>query len=191
MVHRSLTYLILGTLLACWGGLVAQETPKVRTENEPPAKNPAGNTTESELERFLKERGYTGIPLERGRAGSVVVAVSVGEKRLRLVCDTGATFSMLDEKRTKELKIDWEKSEFDVPAAESDFAKSCKIEVVELGTFRAHGLKFHSFDTTNGNKRLEPFKDPPVDGLLGWDVLKDYSAIIDVRALRLYLRARH
>ncbi len=149
------------------------------------------NRSVGDLERFLKERGYASIPLERNHAGSIVVVVTVGETKLRLVCDTGATLSMLDEKRTKDLRIAWEKSDFDVSIGDSDFARSCKIEVMELSAFKVHGIRFHSFDTTNGNKRLEQYKDTPIDGLLGWDVLKDYSAIIDVRALRLYLRNRH
>jgi hypothetical protein len=193
MGRRSTIYICFGAILTCGGWMFAQVPSKTATENEAKTKLPADAKLGGDLEQFLKERGYTAIPLERCRIGYIVVVVSVGEKKLRLMCDTGAPYCTLDEKRTKELKIDWEKSEYDVPAgvAEGDLGKTCKIEVMELNAFKAHGIRFYNQDRTYTNKFLEQYKDLPIDGILGADVLKDYSGKIDYGALRLYLRARN
>ncbi len=192
MGGRSSTGICFGVILACGGWMFAQAPPKAATESESKAKPPSDAKPIAELEQFLRDRGYTAVPLERGRGGSLVVVVSIAEKRLRLLCDTGAPFSSLDEKRTKELKIEWDKAEFDMTdgSAEGNPMKVSKIDIFEINGFKAYGTRFFTYDEGTFNKGLEPYKDPPIDGIFGADILKEYSGIIDVRALRLYLRKR-
>jgi hypothetical protein len=174
--------------------MFAQAPSKPATEGEPKTNPPADAKPARELEQILKERGYTAIPLERSQATYVVVVCSVRDKKLRLALDTGAPISLLDEKRTEKLKIEWEKTD-DFRASGGDaggsYTKSCRIEVMELNGFKAHGIRFYNHDLASANKALLEYKEQPIDGLLGWDVLRDYSAIIDVRALRVYLRIRN
>jgi hypothetical protein len=194
MGRRVATCICFGAILTSCGWVFAQAPLKPGTEGEPKTKSPADAKPAGELEQILKERGYKAIPLERSRASYVVVICSVGDKKLRLAFDTGAPVSLLDEKRTEKLKIEWEKTDdFGAPGgvAGGSYTKSCKIEVMELNGFKAHGIRFYNHDLASANKALLEYKEQPIDGLLGWDVLRDYSAIIDVRALRFYLRTRN
>jgi predicted aspartyl protease len=175
-------------VIDCRSMQVYLRSPNQAVRGKSDAKLAPSRDLAGELERFLTNRSHSAAPLERTHGGNYVVVASVGDKKLRLVCDTGAPESTLDEKRSENLKLDWDKSEYNVVAG--DFAKSCKVEVMGLNGFEAHGIRFHSYDMTNGNKQMELYKDAPVDGLLGWDVLRDYSAIIEIRAARLYLRTR-
>jgi hypothetical protein len=194
MGRRLATCICFVAILACCGWMFAQAPLKPATDGEPKTKLPADAKPAGELEQILKERGYAAIPLERSQATYVVVVCSVRDKKLRLALDTGAPVSLLDETQTEKLKIDWEKTnDFGAPGGDAggSYTKSCKIEVMELNGFKAHGIRFYNHDLASANKALLEYKEQPIDGLLGWDVLREYSAIIDVRALRVYLRARN
>jgi predicted aspartyl protease len=182
---RSATFICFGAALTCGGWLFAQAPSKSAPDSE--AKK-ADIRRVTELEQFLKERGYTAVPLKPS-AGYVVVEATIGDTKLRLMCDTGAPWSRLDEKRTKDLDIDWHESDISAPAGQSDYSKWCRIEIMDLSGFKALATKCYNHDATTYNKALEAFNEPPLDGELGADVMLDYSAIIDSRALRLYLRA--
>jgi hypothetical protein len=192
MAKQQLPRGTVGVILLFCGWLLAQERTPIPTRVSD-RKQLADKGTVDEFEQSLKESGYSAIPLEPSRAGYVIVTASVGKTKLRLLCDTGAPASSLDETRNKDLKIEWKKSEFEMPGGfrGQDLAKWCKIEVLEMNSFQAHGIRLYTYGNADINKSLEWYKEPPINGVLGADVLKEYSGIVDFRAMRLYLRDRH
>lgn len=193
MGRRTVACIGFGAFLTCGGWLLAQAPAKPTPDDVPKTKPPVDAKPTSELDQFLKQHGYTAIPLERCRAGYTVVVVSIGAKKLRLLVDTGAIFSCLDVVRTKELKLDWKDTNRDAVAKgfpEWNAGKSCNLAVTELGEFKAEGKTFCTYDVTALNDAIKPFQDQPIDGILASDFLKEYSGIVDVRGLRLYLRSR-
>jgi hypothetical protein len=193
MGSRFATFVCSGAILVCGGWMFAQTPSPLAIEGEPKPKLAENSRPADNLDQIMKERGYATIPLERTGAGYVVVVVSIAEKKIRLILDTGACGTCLDLERTKGLNLEWDQlpgSEAFKGFPEWKMSKKCKIEIMDLNGFKAHGVEANVYNVASVNRALEAFNDRSVDGVLGEDVLRDYSAVIDVRGLRLYLKAR-
>jgi hypothetical protein len=83
MARRPFVYPLLGTILTSCGWLLAQEPPKVPTENHTQRNSPLDNTATDELGRLLKKRGYIDVPILLSRMGYLMVSASVGGKEIR------------------------------------------------------------------------------------------------------------
>jgi hypothetical protein len=193
MERRFAIWICFGAMLFCGGWMFAQAPPKPVAESESRIQPPADAKPAGELGQVLNDRGYTSIPLEHTNAGYLVVVVTINEKHIRLMLDTGAVATCVDIERTKHLNIDWEQLPGTVPLEgfpSWDVSKKCRIEMMDMSGFKAQGVIAHVHSLTNLNKALVLYKELPLDGVLGGDLLRYYSAIIDYQSARLYLRSR-
>lgn len=127
------------------------------------------------LADFLKKQGYVAIPLVQlwDRLG---IRVKVKGKELMLGVDTGASNVCFDQNRVKHLGLPWNSSGY------------CQIDELEVGGIKFGPLQVKTFDMTESNEFFQAADLPLADGLLGADILRPLSAVIDEAGYMLYLR---
>ena len=131
------------------------------------------------LAYLLKKQGYVSIPTERLETGYLAVRVRVEGKELLLLLNTGAPNTHLDRYRVRHLGLEWDEDEW------------CGLRGLEIGDVKVGPLKvFAARDMSDVNRALKAAGDPPVDGLLGMDILRQYAAVVDEPGAALYLRKR-
>jgi predicted aspartyl protease len=141
---------------------------------------------------LLKRQGYVAVPLDRLTSGYVAVAARINDKKVYLVVDSGAPNTHLDRERTGRLELKWKEAGGKAPLPAGQRASGvCVLEGLEVGPCRVGRLVVGAHDLSHINQALEPYFDPPVDGVLGTDVLIRHGAVIDYPASVLFLRARH
>jgi hypothetical protein len=146
-------------------------------------------TDGSELSTVLQKKGYIPVSLKRLQSGSLCVPARVGKANLLLVVDTGAPDSHFDVERTRELGLVWHTVEN--KAAAGGTSKVAYIDGIEIGSLKTKRRMVSSHDVTFVNRLTkEHFGDPPVDGFIGGDFLKEYAAVIDFANACLFVRAK-
>ena len=150
-------------------GFVAQST-----EPDKLAANPGGPVARTgEIRSILEASGYARIELKRTALGYFVVAARVRGVDVTLIVDTGAPTTRLDKNRLE-------------PGAGAQSPVS-----IQLGGFRTREVRIEAFDLTELNKRLtKSFGAPPVDGVLGADILDAHLAVVNAADCELYLLRR-
>jgi hypothetical protein len=197
MSRRLATFAFGVVLAACGGWVLAQQVPPLEfpplaSERGGQPKHDAKASDANELGRFLKSRGFTGIALDRLRSGHLTVAVVAAGTKLRLVLDTGAPVTCLDPERTKAMNLKWGKLSGVGPAERDpnwDTFQQCDLDSLDFGAFKTGRVRACVHRVAIINQWLELRGDPPVDGVLGGDVLTAHAAKIDYPTLRLYLRS--
>ncbi len=145
------------------------------------------------LGKLLENDGYIRVKLDRLRSGYLAVTAMVNGKPLYLAIDTAAPNTHLDPKRTEHLKLPWELFQFtdrpdDPPPAE--WERMCRVDSIEFGGFRRVRIRVGGHDHAEINHRMEFYKDRPLDGVIGADVLESGLAILDYKTYDLYLIQR-
>ena len=140
----------------------------------PPGPAPAA-TPVTGLETFLKKQGYRAVPLERS-SGLLTVRVEIRGKKVLLCLDTGAAYTCLDRYRLRDLSLEWNDDVW------------CLLDDLEVGGFRTGKFTVAAYDMTAVNQGIRMQNGPSLDGLLGADVLRPLSAVIDHAGATLYLR---
>ena len=143
------------------------------------------------LRSILEREGYTRVQVNRLGSGYPTVAARFDGMELSLILDTGAPRSRLDWKRLQRLR--------EISQKPPEAQKSESVVVpgsgspgsFELAGFRTRELYIGNSDMGELNTRnSQEHGDPPVDGLLGADVLEAHLAVIDYWHFELYLLGR-
>jgi hypothetical protein len=66
----------------------------------------------------------------------------------------------------------------------------CRVDSLTVGNVQLGGLRVCEHDMTEVNNAIELYGDPPFDGIIGGDVLRDSLAVIDYKDYALYLFSR-
>ena len=190
---RRMRTLATGAVLAVCGGLaLAQDFPPLVPDRAAQPKQDSKTADADELGRLLKARGFTTIALDRLRSGHLAVVTVASGTKLRLALDTGAPVTCLDPERTKSMNLKWSKLHGDGPPERDpnwDTSVSCELLSLDFGPSKTGPVHASVHRVGSLNRWLEMTGDPPIDGVLGGDVLTAYAARIDYPALRLYLRS--
>ncbi|HEY7331232.1 MAG TPA: aspartyl protease family protein [Gemmataceae bacterium] len=175
--------------------------PKIDSDKEAAhllrkSANPTGKDSKNHdtlsIDRTLKERGYIEVSLRRLRAGYLCVDLQIEGKKVLLAVDTAAPWTHLDSQRVKHLQLKWQPwnkesgKEKASPKIGSDY---CEIAKLEIGGFTVGNLLIGSHDISDINDNLKFYLDPPIDGVLGSDVLTKLNALIDYSTTKLYFRS--
>jgi len=145
----------------------------------------AGDT---EISKFLEKDGFIAVELARLKSGYLVLPVQVAGAKLLLILDPGAPLTYFDPRRTKALELNW-RDVFDEAAAKVGGAtQTCYVEAMTIGKVKTGAFIVGSYDTTAVNTVMSRNGEPPIDGILGADVLEAHSAVIDYKSRRLFLR---
>jgi len=157
-----------GTLIFLYAPSKAAPTP-----SKPPTTAPVPG-----LADFLNKQGYVAVPLERIMDDRLCVKVEVRGKDLRLGLDTGAGHSYFDRYRVRHLGVEWNDEDY------------CEIQGLDIAGVSSGPLHLYTFDMTSTNRALRDMNQPEIDGLLGADVLRPLSAVIDHAGGTLYIRQK-
>ncbi len=127
------------------------------------------------LGAFLEKQGYIAVQLVRS-GDRLGVRVKVKGEELLLGLDTGASFVHFDKERVGRLALKW------------DSDNTCALAGLEIGGIEVGTLRAHVHDMSETNVHFEAAGEPPIDGLLGAQVLMPLSAVIDHAGATLYLK---
>lgn len=144
------------------------------------------------LRELLTKQGYTAVPMESMPGGGRLVSGRTGKHDLRLIVDTGCSFSSFDSAGLKKWggKVD---GRVDVAGfggkAKGESALLNSLRVGEYDTLRSWGgVECIAADLSDLNAFFRQHKLKPIDGFLGNLTLHNGSAVIDLHTNTLYLR---
>lgn len=140
-----------------------------------------------QLDRFADSQNFIRVPLQKEKNGALTVSCSINGRPSRLVVDTGALITTLDESAIKSVGIALEPT-----AAKTRFSTGlvrpislAQVNGLSIGNFKVPPMKLGAtalpgFATKQGGTR--------VDGMLGLELLVICHAIIDFESLSLFVK---
>lgn len=148
-----------------------------------------GQDTSGSLNKFLEKQGYAEIDLSENTLKQFEVDVSLNGTPLLLLVDTGASHTFLSRKRLTELGFDLEKTSLEVSGiGQKQFAYSTEIDDLVIGSASTGPMSIYAVDLSTMRDLLRESGSRVPDGLLGSDFLTRWSAVLEVKQSRLFLR---
>jgi hypothetical protein len=141
------------------------------------------------LNKFLKSEGYSSVKLIFLETKHYLIEAKVNGIDGRFILDTGASNSCICTSLEDKFKVISQKSKEKASSANSEMTntKISKSNAIQIGKWEDK-MDIISFDMNHINNALSQKKVPPIDGILGADVLKKSKAILDYKTNRLYLK---
>lgn len=142
------------------------------------------------LKKFLLSRGFGVLEMERTQTDHFAIEAELNGVAGRFIVDTGASNTCVGLDRTDHFGMASEGSEIKAAgagSAELETAVSAGNRLM-LGTWERAGLQMVLIDLSHVNQALANHQAPPVDGILGADVLRLGRAVIDYEKNRLFLK---
>lgn len=123
------------------------------------------------------------IPIERSELGLIFVAAELEGHALRLIVDTGANRTILDEAAADRLGLDRRGPQLEVAGCIADAASEITGQAIRVGPVAVSSRALVVLD-------LGPMKPKlgEADGILGADLLTATGAVIDYSRDQLRLR---
>lgn len=134
----------------------------------------------------------TNIPLELLKINTgyhILCRLHIKNKEYRMLVDTGASLTMLDNKNIDEVSDGVIESE----SKSAGFGKGnivskfVNINEMRLGDIIISNFKMMFIDFKNLNDFFKMNNQPLIDGVIGGDILYDYDTIIDYKKRELIL----
>ena len=142
------------------------------------------------LQQFLLKKGYTKIKLHLTKTNHFELKATINGKKGQFILDTGASNSCIGFNVADVFNLSAEDS--DVKAAGAGaidmLTQVSKKNLVKIGKWKSKKISLILFDLTHVNTALTNHNANPVDGIIGADILKKTSAIIDYNKKYLYLK---
>jgi predicted aspartyl protease len=141
------------------------------------------------LNKFLNSEGYSSVKLIFLETKHYLMEAKVNSVSGRFILDTGASNSCVCISLEDKFKVISQKSKEKASSANSEMThtKISKSNAIQIGKWEDK-IDLISFDMNHINNALSEKKVPPIDGILGADVLKKSKAILDYKTNRLYLK---
>ena len=141
------------------------------------------------LNKFLKTSGYCSVKLIFLETKHYLIDAKVNGDGGRFILDTGASNSCICISLEDKFKVISQKSKEKASSANSEMThtKISKSNAIQIGKWEDK-IDLISFDMNHINNALSQKKVPPIDGILGADILKKCKAILDYKTNRLYLK---
>ena len=147
-------------------------------------------TPSSAINSLLRDRGYVGIPTTRLKSGHYQAMAQVGDQRLSLIIDSGASTSVLDNASAVRLRLPLRRTRTRISGlgAPAQRALSARLDDVRLGSLRLDSLPVMVLDLSHVNQSLRDEGIELADGVIGADLLVQREAVLDFVSGVLYLR---
>ena len=141
------------------------------------------------LNKFLKKSGYVSIKLEFLKTKHYSLEVKINGINGKFILDTGASSSCICTSLEDKFKVISQKSKEKASSATSQMThtKISKSNAIQIGKWE-NKIDLISFDMNHINSALSQKKVPPIDGIIGADILKKSKAILDYNLNNLYLK---
>ncbi len=143
------------------------------------------------LKQFLEDRGFHKIPLSVNKAGHFEMRLKLNGKRARFILDTGASHTVVDSSAAEKFKViagtrkGKKAGGLGTTGLETKVSKDNTIEISKV---KLNGQKLVLLDLTHVNLSLENNGSENVTGIVGADILKKKSAVIDYKGRALFLK---
>jgi Aspartyl protease len=172
-----------------WGPLTRwdEKGNAIPAEAAPASPNPVQVSSGSPPATSTRE-GYVRVKLQKTLAGYLTLKARIGGKELTLMLDTGAPNTHLDRDRAEKLGLKWKDySPILDKVAPGGKGRHFLIDAIELEKYTSPKLWIYDHAMNELNPLLEQYGDPPIDGVLGGDVLGPGRAIINYETHELWL----
>lgn len=144
-------------------------------------------------------RQYIEIPINiiniEGDGFHLIAEGMINNKPARFVVDTGASRTVFDKDRILNY-IDNpefnEKEGISAGIGGTDLSSFIfNIEELSFGDLKINDYQAVAMDLSNVNNSYAMLKLPPVDGVLGGDLMKKYQAVINYKLKKMRLTPKH
>lgn len=142
------------------------------------------------LKKYLKTKKYIGIPLQINATNHFELQVKINKVPSRFILDTGASNTCIDIKHASYFKLFPQDTPIKASGAgatdiKAHLANQVKIKI---GKWKSKKNEVVLIDLSHVNKALEMNNLPPVEGIIGADILQKADAIIDYKSKKLFLK---
>lgn len=143
------------------------------------------------LQDFLKKQGYSKIPLTLNGIGHFKVNARINGVKGNFIVDTGASHTVIDENSGEKFKLKFSrgasKTAGGLGTSELQTRRSTGNKM-EIKDFEIERFPLTALSLEHVNNALEKHGSPKIDGVIGADILKKHSAIIDYKGKAIYLK---
>ncbi|MDU8886697.1 retropepsin-like aspartic protease [Yeosuana sp. MJ-SS3] len=142
------------------------------------------------LQEFLLEKGYTKIKLHLTKTNHFEIRATINGVRGVFILDTGASSSCVGLDSVETFKLDAKDSDIKAAGAGATdmLTQIAKTNSLKIGKWKKEKVALILFNLTHVNTALINHNSTPVDGIIGADILKKGSAVIDYEKKYLYLK---
>lgn len=146
------------------------------------------NQSQKILRRALLEDGYTRMKLDILSSGYWALTGAINGRAVCLAIDTGASVTHLDPDRTGRFRLSWSHGVQKKKGSPTFDWHEATLDSLDVGPFHTSRLRVFAHDFSETNRKLNVFGDPPIDGVIGQDVLKKAQAVFFCGSDEIFLR---
>ena len=141
------------------------------------------------LNKFLKSEGYSSIKLIFLETKHYLIEAKVNGIDGTFILDTGASNSCICTSLEDKFKVISKESKEKASSANSEMTntKISKSNIIQIGKWEDK-INLISFDMNHINNALSQKKVPPIDGIIGADILKKSNSILDYKSNKLFIK---
>ena len=141
------------------------------------------------LNKFLKNDGYCSVKLVFLETKHYLVEAKVNGVKGKFILDTGASNSCICTSLEDKFKVISYDSKEKASSANSEMTHTMisKSNVIQIGKWNSNASLI-TFDMSHINNALSQKKVPPIDGIIGADILKKTKSILDYKTNKLFLK---
>lgn len=143
------------------------------------------------LETQLLDDGFSSIPLTCSSIGQYLVTLKYGGHELTVILDSGASSSVVNIERARQLNVDLEHLGVKAAGVGTTAADVFRLPMreIRIRDFVLDQTHLLAMDMSHVNQALKERNVAPVDGVLGTDVLIRNAAILDCSTATLFLKS--
>ena len=147
-------------------------------------------TTTYSLSEYLTNKSYYKIKMHSIASNHFKIIVKINGTKGIFILDTGASTSFVDKKLEEKFKLNTETSIIKARGAGPDKIDTLvsKNNRIRIGGWITNRFPVALIDLSYVNDAFDSIDASPVDGILGADILKKGSAVIDNEKRYLYLK---
>jgi predicted aspartyl protease len=143
------------------------------------------------LSAFLADRGFVEIELSENTAKQFEVEAELNGEILLLILDTGASHTLFSRDRLEDLGLDLERTRIEFSGiGKKQRLYSTEIRNLKIGSASTGPISIFAADLSHFQEMLRNTGSRAADGLIGADFLSRWSAVIEVKHSKLFLRIR-
>ena len=141
------------------------------------------------LNKFLKNDGYCSVKLVFLETKHYLVEAKVNGVKGKFILDTGASNSCICTSLEDKFKVISKESKEKASSANSEMTNTMisKSNMIQIDKWEDK-INLISFDMNHINNALSQKKVPPIDGIIGADILKKTKSILDYKTNKLFLK---
>lgn len=141
------------------------------------------------LDNLLRKQGYIKIPFTMYQSGHIIFELELNKLPAIFLLDTGASGTILTNESIVKYSLQMEDTEeIGTGAGSTNLALQNSIKnTLAFKTLEFKEIDLLVMDLTHVNKSFEELNHPPIDGVLGADILTKQNCVIDYKGMNFYI----